>query len=168
MSEFGSLRLPLLVKTMGATDGQLSYGCVFEEGFEFPWDDEKYEGDIDEWWEDVRGFTGTVDYPFDEFGEYKPGIHSGSPEVSNYFVKRDEWRKNNPLPIQLVNYCSGGYPMYILAVKHIEANRGYPKGIPSDYLIVEEEDRLRLLKFMEEFEIAPEGKIGWWLSSFKG
>lgn len=149
-----------------STDGQLSYGYVFEEGFEFPWDDERYVGDIEDWWRDVKGFTRAVDSPFDEQGNYKPGISEGSPEVSRYYAESQEWDKKNPLPVELVNYCSDGCPMYILASKNLRANRGYPTPISLMDMEHTDEAHQRLMSFLEEFGIVPEGEIGWWLSSY--
>ena len=60
-----------------STDGQLSYGVVFDEDFEFPWDAEKWEGDIEEWWRDVKGFSNPMYYPFDQEGDYEPGYNCG-------------------------------------------------------------------------------------------
>lgn len=152
-----------------STDGQLSYGCLFEEGFEFPWDKEKYDGDTDAWWEDVRGFTSTVDYPYDEFGEYKEGFNSNSPEVTKYFDEVLKWHRANPLPVKLVNYCSREYPMYILSSKNLKANRGYPEKVSVDFLRETEEAHSSLVSFMTEFGIDyQDGEIGWWLSSFWG
>ena len=56
--------------------------------------------------------------------------------------------------------------MFILASKHFKANRGYSKGIAADFLQVTAEDHQRLLNFMNEFGIVPEGEAGWWLSSY--
>lgn len=148
-----------------STDGQLSFGYVFEEGYEFPWDSEEFEGDIDEWWRNVKGFESTVEYPYDEAGNYKEGFSSKSPEIKTYYDEMTEWDKANPLPVQLVNYCSEEYPMYILAAKHMVANRGYPNKVSLADLSDIAEAHVRLQNFLAEFSIEPEGEFGWWLSS---
>lgn len=149
-------------------NGNLSYGYVFEEGYEFPWDDDKYNGDIDDWWEDVRGFRGTIEYPFDEFGEYKPGINSGSPEVSKYISERQEWFKANPCPVELVNYCSRDYPAYILASKSLSSSYDESERVPDGFFNDNEDAHTILLNFFKEYGIVPEpGAVaGWWLSSY--
>lgn len=149
-----------------ATDGQLSFGFVFEEGFEFPWDDDKYEGDIDEWWLDVRGFSGVAESPYDENGNYRTGLNSDSPEVSIYYEKEREWLKNHPLPVKLVNYCSGDYPMFVIASKSFSNRRGYPNKISPESLMDTEEALQVLVDFCEEFGIEPEGEAAWWLTSY--
>lgn len=151
---------------MGLSTGHLSYGCVFEEGFEFPWGDERYGGDIEDWWRDVKGFTRAVDSPFDEQGNYKPGISEGSPEVSRYYTELQVWGIINPLPVKLVNYCSGDCPMYILASKDLRAKGGYSTPVSIGNIKCTDGTHQRLMSFLEEFGIVPEGEIGWWLSSY--
>lgn len=43
-----------------STDGQLSYGVVIKEDYELPWENTLHNGDIDDWWLDVRGFKPMV------------------------------------------------------------------------------------------------------------
>lgn len=85
-----------------STDGQLCYGILCGEDIEFPWDDQQYDGDIDLWWATICGFLYDQEYL--------------------------DFLTNHPLPVELVNYCSAGYPMYILAVplSGTSARRGYP------------------------------------------
>jgi hypothetical protein len=151
-----------------STDGQLSFGVAFEVEFEFPWSDDKYEGNIDVWWRDVRGFVNPVESPFDDSGNYKPGVNRGSPVISKYFAKQREWEKANPLPVELVNYCSDDYPMWIIATKHIHAHRGTPKAVDVDFLRDTDEAYQTLCEFLEEFSIESDGEIRWWLSSYWG
>ncbi len=134
-----------------STDGEISFGYIFEEGFEFPWD-EKWD-DIEDWWRDVNGFIPTF-YPYDDRGEYKAGVTSE--HIDAYFDEKHEWDKNNyPVPVQLVNYCSGECPMYILAVPGsvVTANRGYPKVINLVILISANEQKSALLDFCLKYEI---------------
>lgn len=150
-----------------STDGQLSYGCVFEEGFEFPWDDEKYDGDIDEWWRDVNGFVNPVDCPYDEEGNYKPGINGDSPEIDEYYDARREWLNKNPIPIEVVNYCSGDYPMYLLASKSVKASRGGPTMLDQDFMQDAVAAHDQLTDFLTTYNIDYDpSQVGWWLSSY--
>ena len=41
-----------------STNGELWYGVVFEDGYEFPWDAEEFSGDLDDWWR-----TENTDHP---------------------------------------------------------------------------------------------------------
>ncbi len=150
-----------------STDGQLSYGCVFEEGFEFPWDDEKYDGDIEEWWMDISGFVNPVECPYDEDGNYKLGFDEGSPEIGKFFESERNWLKNNPIPVELVNYCSGNYPMYLLASKSITASRGGPTNVDQDFMSDEETVHKKLIDFLTTYNIDYySSQVGWWLSSY--
>lgn len=91
-----------------STDGKISYGVAFEEGFEFPWGDR----DIDDWWYEASGFKATFE-PWDAEGERAPGYTDE--RVSAYFKEKREWLQAHPLPVTTVNYCHSDYPMYILA-----------------------------------------------------
>lgn len=50
-----------------STNGQITYGIPFPEGFQFPWNDEKYEFSIQEWWtavrENIRTFQASAEMP---------------------------------------------------------------------------------------------------------
>lgn len=151
-----------------STNGQLSFGVVFPEDFEFPWDGEPHDGDIESWWRDVRGFVNPVEYPYDESGEYKPGIDEDSPVVEQYFENIREWLKANPIPVELVNYCSGDYPMYLLATKHMQNYRGDAEPVDLDWLRDTEAAEKKLREFLDEFGIESDGKIGWRLTSYWG
>lgn len=148
-----------------STDGQLHFGYVFEEGTEFPWSDEKYD-DIVEWWVAINGFEHTVECPFTESGDYKPGITSNSPQIDEYFGEESEWLKNNPIPVEVINYCSDSCPMYIISTKGFLASRGYPQRIQPEDLLNMEPALESLNSFMETYNIKPQGECGWYLSSF--
>lgn len=151
-----------------STNGQLSFGVCFKEGFEFPWDAEPYEGDYKTWWRDVRGFKNPVDSPYTETGEYKPGVTKDSPVIDEYFKAQREWDKANPFPVEVVNYCSGEYPMWMLATKHISNRRGYPEAVDLAALIDTKAALSTLMDFMAEFKIECEESPKWWLSSYWG
>lgn len=150
-----------------STDGQLSFGVMFEEGFEFPWDSDEFGGDVDEWWRAVKGFRNPHPCPYGADGNYRPGIKSGSREVAEYHGYTVRWEADNPMPVQLVNYCSGSCPMYILAVKHIRCWRGIPCEIDPAMLEVSEADRRKLSDFLAFYGIEAE-EPRWWLTSYWG
>lgn len=142
-----------------STDGQLCYGVAFEEEHEFPWDGMELEG----WWREVNACP--VESPYDEHGEYKPGIT----DTDDYFDQRHKWDAANPLPIELVNCCSADCPIWILAVPASiqSCSRGYPHTFnPADLTITEEEVQ-KLLDFCERFGIEIT-ELKWLLSSYWG
>lgn len=123
-----------------STDGQLCYGYLFDEGHEFPWYSEDDFGDLEMWWEEQNGYVELPleREPYTEDGDYQEWFKKLSrDEQDKYLDPRWEhhrkWVKDNPIPFDLVNYCSGDCPMYILAVPStvITANRGYPERIVS-------------------------------------
>lgn len=160
-----------------STNGQICYGVVFDEDYEFPWDDEKYEGGIEAWWRDVNNFVNPAFNPFTEEGDYKPGVANDDPRISKYFKQDHEWDKAHPLPVELVNYCSGDCPMFILAVKEscISNNRGFPVQFDPSSLTVSDEARRALLKFCVDYgleisteEVTEVREPEWLLSSYWG
>lgn len=150
-----------------STDGQLSYGIVFEEGFEFPWDYPDFDGDMDEWWMFVNGFENPIESPYTSDGQgYREGFNENSPEIPEYFKNRRNWMESNPLPVELVNYCSLEYPIYLLATKHYCASRGYPEEIDPRILLDTTEPKERLKKFVNQYGIQTDCEPRWWLTSF--
>ena len=151
------------------TDGQICYGIVFEEGFEFPWD--VIEKDIDEWWiEDVLKFKPSVEI-YTEDGEYIGGQRPSDEVVDQYYDEKTEFIKNSKtLPVQLVNYCSGDVPMYILAIPEtvIDARRGYPQVINPQSLVTLEKYKTVLKQFCEDYSIEYSTEPDWYLSSYWG
>jgi len=143
-----------------STDGQLCCGIMFEDYFEFPWDDENVE--LDEWWREVNNCQ--VESPFTEWG-YKPGVT----DSGDYWDQLRQWDKENPIPVELVNYCSGDCPAWILAVPSSvrSCSRGDPlKFDPTDLIVTLGEVR-KLLKFCEQFKIKAT-EPAWYLSSYWG
>ncbi len=77
-----------------STDGEISFGYPCDDDTNLPWDDENYDGDIDEWWHAVAGgedhkipvelvnYCG-IEYPM--YAVTVPGIGAscsrGSPQV---------------------------------------------------------------------------------------
>lgn len=111
-----------------STNGQICFGVIFEEGDEFPWDSETFDYDIEIWWRDLKDYKDTC-FPYAETESgYAEGFERGDPRISEMLDTRRAWFKENPLPVEVVNYCSGDCPMYILAIPSStkSANRGYP------------------------------------------
>lgn len=137
-----------------STDGQLAFGVVLDVD-EWPWEAEDGDDweDIDEWWAVQTGFECDGD-------------------DDAYFGKRDEWFNGHPLPVELVNVCSGDCPDYMLAVPGtmISASRGYPVAI--DSLPVVEPDRIKaLLDFIKKYVPTEENDDltpRWYLSGYWG
>lgn len=135
-----------------STDGQLAYGFIFEDGYEFPWDTEPFDGDEKEWWRTVQGFDAAKGYPAEGWLDYQK-----------------EFDAAHPCPVKVVNYCSGEYPMYMLAIPSSvrSARRGYPERIESLPDISEaEQDAFEA--FISKYNLKPEGESGWFLSSYWG
>lgn len=160
-----------------STDGEISFGIMFEEGFEFPWDqscddgevEHDFGGDIEEWWRLMNGFS-IADSPFTQEGDYKPGVTKNDPRINSYFDRQYKWDLENPLPVQLISYKSGDCPAYILAVPQsvITANRGVPVEIQVNQLKTNDAAAKVLMDFCERFGIETDEKPKWWLSSYCG
>jgi hypothetical protein len=158
-----------------STDGQLSFGILFEENYVFPWDENEDgqspsgSGDIEEYWKKLKGFVNPAEDPFDEKGNYKAGFSSDHPGTKEWYSNKRVWLFNNPIPIEIVNYCAGDYPMIILATKHISCGRGYPTVIDPDFLNINiEEEEKKLSDFLSICGIETTEKAKWYLSSYWG
>lgn len=151
-----------------STDGQISFGFVFEEDYYFPWDAEKYDGEIEDWWKDVNRFE---DLP-GVYAEDGSAVAEYSVEkMEEYFKNRREWEKLNPLPVSLVNCCSDQCPKMIICVPGttLNANRGYPQSFNPSELTYDQDALIILIKFMRQFKLEPEDpEVKWHLSSYWG
>lgn len=148
-----------------STDGQICFGVMFEEDYEFPWSQDD-DSEIEEWWRKENNY----EPPFEawtEEGERIDGITDA--QVSEYFAHQREWEKNNPIPIVEVNYCSGEYPMIILAApsSQMSARRGYPIEFDPKDLLVDEQEEQALKDFCAKYDLENTG-AKWWLSSYWG
>lgn len=154
-----------------STDGEISYGILFDEDTEFPWNAEQFENDIDNWWvEGVHGFKHSFEM-FDEQGAWLPGFERDKAAHDRYYGERRAFEKAlPPLPVELVNVCHIDHPQYVLAVRGTvkTANRGYPKKFAPAELVVSDEQRAALLGFCAEHGIEPADEPSWWLSSYWG
>ncbi len=151
-----------------STNAQISYGVLIEESENeepMPWDFERYQGDIEEWWIYACGYKDPTEL-FDEDGDWLPGVNRGL--YNGYYIARAAWLKEHPCPIELVNYCSGPYPMYILAVPGsvFTVNRGFPKPIRQNESPPSDGEIEALLKFCEGHDFTIKDGPCWWLSSY--
>lgn len=152
------------------TNGQLSYGIKFEEGFEFPWDAEPWNGDHENWWKDMNGFENPHESPFTAQGNWREDLPEGEREKLftkwNKFIS--DWEDKNPFPVTLVNYCSDNCEMFILAVKGFENRRGYPMKIEPADILPDAVKGAELIKFCRDYDIDFENGPEWYLSSYWG
>jgi len=149
-----------------STNGEISYGVLFDEGYEFPWGDK----DIDDWWLDVNGFKHSFEI-FDEHGEYLNGVRPSDDVIDKWFEEKEDFKKTiPPLPVEMVNYCSGDYPMYILAIPGTvqTANRGYPTKVSPGDMMISDSSLNSFREFITRFELKPSDTENWYLTSYMG
>lgn len=77
-------------------DGKIFYGILYEQDFEFPWDEKDLN--LEDWWLQETGYDGSTD------------------EYDTYYFNKKKWLEGHPLPVEEINYCSGMCPMYALCV----------------------------------------------------
>jgi len=158
-----------------STDGQICFGIQFEEDYRFPWNSDN--ADIDNWWlYKICGYTNPFEL-YDEEGEWLNGIKPSQGQIKEYYDPQREFEKEHPLPVELINYCSGDYPDYIVAIPRtcMTSSRGFPKAFnPKDFVITEEE-ATALVAFCQEHcqpydedYDPPDFTPHWYLSSYWG
>ena len=154
-----------------STDGQICYGIAFGEDMEFPWDADGYDSDPEDWWLfAILGFRQSFELYTPE-GRYIGGVRPPREKVTEYYNERRGFMDANlPLPVILVNHCSGDYPMYILAVPGTfrSAARGSPGAFVPSELEVTEQQKAALIKFCKDYGIEFDGEPAWYLSSYWG
>ena len=149
-----------------STNGQICYGITFDAGYEFPWDLDDYQGDIEEWWLcKIHGYKPSFEI-YDAKGNYINGKTPPEEEINRYFAEKHEFAKTRPLPVELINYCSGDYPMYALAVPGtvVTALRGDPTEFEPAALMVDAEKLAALMRFCAAHGL--EGEPRWLLTSY--
>lgn len=153
------------------TDGQICFGVLTEEDYEFPWDKEPYDGDEIEWWIfEVLKFKPSFEI-WDDEGNCINGIQPEHSVLDEYYKERRKFiDSNKKIPIKLVNYCSCDCPMYIVAIPEtvIEASRGYPESFDPSRLKYSEESKKELLDFCKQYDIGYDEDPQWYLSSYWG
>ena len=149
-----------------STNGQICYGILFEESYEFPWDSDEWDGDIETWWlYEVCGYQNPFELR-DESGHYLDDARPLKERINEYYDTQQAFKEKCPvLPVVSVNCFSYAYPVYILAAPSsvMVARRGYPKEIGA--LTVAEADRELLIAFCNDYDIETNGEPKWWLSS---
>ena len=150
-----------------STDGQICYGVVFEEGYQFPWDDERYDDSEYDWWREEQGYKRPFELYTSE-GEYIDGIEPSVEKSDKYYNNLRDWDKVNPLPFETVNYCSGDYAMYILATRSsiIRNSRGSATEINPVDLTHNEEEVKAILDICKKYNLEFESGPAWYLTSY--
>lgn len=152
-----------------STDGLISYGIFYEEGYEFPWGDD----DIDEWWlYTVCGYKNPFEL-YNAVGGWLYGVQPPTEKANAYYAAKSEFFKAHPLPVELRNYCSADYPAWALVVPGttISASRGYPAVFTPSELVVNDEALAKFLQFIRDHKLdgaALGGAPQWILFSYWG
>jgi len=153
-----------------STDGQICYGILFGEDVKFPWDTEEWQDDIEEWWTyEVCGYKNPFEL-YDDDGNYLDDIWATEEKIDEYYDRKFKFQETHPLPVSLVNYCSGDFPLYILTLPQTIkiAKRGYPEILNSQNFVVSKEEKDSLLSFCFKHGIAISSDPQWYLSSYWG
>jgi len=148
-----------------STNGVISFGVVCDEYTEFPWE----EHCIEEWWREVNGFKPLYE-PYTTEGVYDEGWSESDPRFDEIWTQQVTWDKENPIPVELENYCSGECPMYAIVVCDLGHTclRGYPTSFDPKDLVATPRQILDLLSFLQDYNIQYEGEPSWLLTSYWG
>ena len=121
-----------------STDAKIAFGVDFGEDTEFPWN--AYDGEITEWWRELHGFVSPVPTP--DWSSARNRTPEYDAQCSAYFKAQRDWDAAHPIPVDVIDHCSGDYPMTILAVPGTltTASRGYP--VVADRLYARPGDRV--------------------------
>lgn len=160
-----------------SSDGQISFGIAFEEDYRFPWNDEKWGGDEEEWW--IYGVCGYKP-PFeiyDESGHYIGGYKPSQEKINEYYSHRRDFKDEHPMPVEIVRHCSYDYPMYIVAVKgtYICNSRGDTVKFDPQSMTITDDQKKAVIDFCErycqpedKYSEAPKIDPNWYLTSMYG
>lgn len=148
----------------------ICYGIFYEDGYEFPWDDGE-DNYIDKWWiEEIMQFKPTFN-PFDENGNYAKGV-TGSldPRINEYFKERNEFGKLHPLPVTLINYCSGDESMYIISTlgSHTYSGCADPTELDFNDMKPDTLEVMQLIEFCQKYCPSDDLTPKWYLSTYWG
>ena len=148
-----------------SSDGQICWGVKLDEDEGLPW--ELSSHDFETWWLYECGYEPLFPL-YDEKGDYLPGPEPSKVQIHEYYTHQSEFESAHPCPVELVNYCSYDYPMYIVAVSRtfLSCSRGYPEEIVVLIPPLSEE-KGKLIKFMDTYFGEYEDPK-WWLSSLYG
>lgn len=148
-----------------STDGQLGFGVVFEEGYEFPWED-----DIEDWWLNECGFKPSVEIYGDTATGYANNVHPSQKVIDNYYDEKQAFKEAHPLPGRFENYCHHECPMWMLMVPSTfkRNSRGDATEIDPQKMTVTDEEKKALLDFCEKYDLKYENGPSWFLTSYWG
>ena len=146
-----------------ATDGQICFGIMFDEDYEFPWQQTKYNYDIKDWWLTVNNFNPSVRHL-----NYFPHPSLTKEEKETLYKEKANFFEECPIPAEEVNYCSTSYPMYILAIPETVkwCSRGYPEKIGNLYAQLTDRRLEAFTGFIKQYGIETNSCPTWYLSSF--
>ena len=137
-----------------SSDAMICYGVMLMEDEQFPWDDKKWEGELEEWWAyEVCGYKNPFEL-YDENGEYLTAEAPSESKIDEYYLSKFNFMKQNKSPVVLVTHCSYDYPMYILAMPGTvsTAIRGYPVELdPLKLFESDDEAEKKLVDFYEKY-----------------
>ena len=152
-----------------STNGVISFGVVCKEDTEFPWEEDPWEEDLEDWWRGVNGFK-ALHEPYTPEGEYAEGWSGDDPRLKEMWEQQRKWDEQNPIPVELENYCSDSYPMYAFVVPSVgyKCFRGYPEKLDQRQLTVTVKQQEDLLKFLQTYNIPYEDEPTWLLTSYWG
>lgn len=142
----------------------ICYGVSFEDGADFPWED-----NLDDWWLKESGFKPPFEL-FDEHGEYINGVRPPEAKVDEYYDKKHEWEKQHPVPVDLV-YCGsdeGHLTIVAIPSSVIRSDWEEPKELSTNLSLQREVGANDLKKFyrfyLKYFKVIPDLK--WYMSSY--
>lgn len=150
----------------------ICYGLLFERDFEFPWrEDEKLEGDWEEWWYRQQEGYPTTDEFYDEDGEYLEGVTREMVDARD--EEREAWREKVgvPPPFKAIDCCTSDCERLILAVPSTvqDADWWEPIAFEPDALHVSFEETIRLGTFIKQhIPDAPPFAPRWYASAYLG
>lgn len=121
--------------------------------------------DLEGWWTEVTGWIAPP-MVYDSNGQRISGVTEQ--EIKEYWNSRRQHLKDNPLPVEFVNCCSGSYPIYIAAVpsSFLTASRGHPEEISLKHFTQPREQEVKaLLEFCAKYLQISNEIPKWYLSS---
>jgi len=154
-----------------SVDGIICYGIFIGENHDLPWLNNKYDGCLEDWWiyEICGGYKDLIEL-HDENGEYINGVMPSKEDFDLYYHTRLEFRKEHPIPVEVVNTCRNGCVEYIIAVRGTvmyTTSRGYPETFNPENLKVTENQRYKLVNFCKNYLHTSEELIPkWYLASY--
>ena len=166
---------------MGSTTyGQICFGVLFPEDYEFPWDSFEGAGGIDEWWRShVCGYSPPFQV-FDREGNYIDGEEPPQEVIDEYYQHRRDFDEEHPLPFQVVNCSWVDDPRWVIAVPEscLSAEWGSPTEFKPENLAYPalESSARKLTEFCKEHcqpwrewnNGAPNFTPKWYLSGYRG